>query len=68
MQRNCESDVSAMLFSHSKRAALDKSDQIFTELTAISGLSARTYSWGGEGGRFFFAGDDVGVALKPCLK
>ena len=37
-------------------------------LTAMSGLSARTYSWGGDGGRLFFAGGDVGIALEPCLK
>ena len=36
-------------------------------LTAISGLSARTYSWGGDGGRFFLTVGTFGVAPEPFL-
>lgn len=39
------------------------------QLTAMSALSARTYSCGGEGARFFFAGGELCfAALTPCLK
>ena len=39
-------------------------------LTAILGLSARTYSCGGEAGRFFFGGGETSLtaALEPFLK
>ena len=34
----------------------------------MSALSARTYSCGGEGARFFFAGGESGFAAPACLK
>ena len=38
-------------------------------LTAISGLSANTYSCGGEVGRFFFAGGELcSFAMGICLR
>lgn len=39
------------------------------ELTAMSGLSASTYSCGGEAGRFFFGGGEAALAMQaPFLK
>ena len=38
-------------------------------LTAMSALSARTYSCGGEGARFFLGGGEVALPLQaPFLK
>ena len=47
--------------------------QRLVQLTAISGLSAKTYSWGGEGGRFLFAGGEACLGfpaafLKKCSR
>jgi len=35
----------------------------------MSGLSARTYSWGGDAGRFFFVGGEAALAPRaPFLR
>lgn len=34
----------------------------------MSGLSARTYSWGGDAGRFFFAGEAALAPRAPLLR
>lgn len=48
-----------------KRNMMQKDNMFRVLLTAMSGLSASTGSWGGEAGLGFLGG--VGTAALPCL-
>ncbi len=66
---NCASELLATRFSGANERKISHQLLGDCQLTAMSGLSAKTYSCSGEGGRFFLAGGEaLFVVLDTLLK